>query len=865
MKSSQNTRVLGWTAATLTALTLGAGAAGAFTLTAQPQHAVQIQVEEGLPYNISEQTVQAALGEDSVPSWRPLTLRVTDKFITYGQIYRGAETEADLVLSIPTREADPEAEARFDGVGLNQVTLGALSDPTRSRYDIHEAFTGNRDLGHGPSAVVEAARTAGEETYRGLPRSMWLWIGLLTGGGALSLVALTLWARLRRQDTAVERTFRAGRLDVARVILDHEALEVSYLAVPEGQRPPGFEQAWRRLQEEALPLARREEGLLLRLNSTDPALREGLAADIQDYRDSARELAEQAHALEQSGRVHARLEGGDTVLDQIAQPLVYASRTLLARLAEAPRRTLDAHTSAELEAAHADLLGQIEAWGPAAEEATGDGAKGSADRIGGSFQQDWQRAEERLGRAAEAVRQQLVRYPGARDSSELAPLPGLEGTQALRDSLGLNSAPARDALASLARAHGAARALIGPHQDLDTATAVSDDGPLPAVTSWIDRLGEGAAPGGRRRREGNAWFHTTRGDDRPRLSRLTWLVAAGGVAVLTLLPALIIAESVTRAPGWELTGDQPVDAVQIDGPELGDLSEEGILRFVDGAFVEPVDVTVAVRDAESYLDRTGESTELSYELDPAATVEALWRLKSEFPEKVDERTGELLPGTVIVPVMVWEEDVFSVLYPITGAVSEGERSRLAPHAYARDSTLISDGSLVDVRVGSELESVGRGLQSNGADRPEASEGVVAVVLWVAFTAGLLLLLALVETLAGLSVGAGRFGRGSAALRRVKESLEKLMVGLDESRLSAVAVLGAGPAGSPQEAEQRLYERSLVAAWREVEQIESLSVAERTRRDTQERIEALQRAVAQILARESDVQARADEVLRQRRD
>ena len=28
------------------------------------------------------------------------------------------------------------------------------------------------------------------------------------------------------------------------------------------------------------------------------------------------------------------------------------------------------------------------------------------------------------------------------------------------------------------------------------------------------------------------------------------------------------------------------------------------------------------------------------------------------------------------------------------------------------------------------------------------------------------------------------------------------------------MLGAGPAGSPAEAEQRLYERSLVAAWRE---------------------------------------------------
>ena len=48
----------------------------------------------------------------------------------------------------------------------------------------------------------------------------------------------------------------------------------------------------------------------------------------------------------------------------------------------------------------------------------------------------------------------------------------------------------------------------------------------------------------------------------------------------------------------------------------------------------------------------------------------------------------------------------------------------------------------------------------------------------------------------------------------------------------------------------------------MEEIESLSVAERTRRATQERIEQLQRAVGQIAAHESDVQARADAALRQ---
>lgn len=81
----------------------------------------------------------------------------------------------------------------------------------------------------------------------------------------------------------------------------------------------------------------------------------------------------------------------------------------------------------------------------------------------------------------------------------------------------------------------------------------------------------------------------------------------------------------------------------------------------------------------------------------------------------------------------------------------------------------------------------------------------------------------------------------------------------------MAVLGAGPAGSPREAEQRVYERALVAAWREAEAIESLTVCERMRPVTTARIEELQAAVRQISARESLVQDRAEALLRSARE
>ena len=78
-------------------------------------------------YNISEQTVQAALGEDSVPSWRPFTLRVTDKFITYGQIYRGAETEV-LLGAIARLERSVTADRGQEAFGHLRGNLLDMAD-----------------------------------------------------------------------------------------------------------------------------------------------------------------------------------------------------------------------------------------------------------------------------------------------------------------------------------------------------------------------------------------------------------------------------------------------------------------------------------------------------------------------------------------------------------------------------------------------------------------------------------------------------------------------------------------------------------------------------------------------------------------
>ena len=91
-----------------------------------------------------------------------------------------------------------------------------------------------------------------------------------------------------------------------------------------------------------------------------------------------------------------------------------------------------------------------------------------------------------------------------------------------------------------------------------------------------------------------------------------------------------------------------------------------------------------------------------------------------------------------------------------------------------------------------------------------------------------------------------------------------MLGRDERELSAVAILGAGPAGSAQEAGQRLYESALVTAWREAEALGSLPLGAQRRPDTVRRAEALRDRVEDLARQDEDVHRRAERFLRDSR-
>lgn len=131
------------------------------------------------------------------------------------------------------------------------------------------AYASNRDLGHGAHAVTAAARTAGELTYDGLPREPLLYAGIATALLTLGLIPLALWFRVRRRIDRLRRRLRSARTDLARVILDLEAVEVAVLTTPEGasggssgrSSAPDLRGGLARLTDSAFALARGEEDL----------------------------------------------------------------------------------------------------------------------------------------------------------------------------------------------------------------------------------------------------------------------------------------------------------------------------------------------------------------------------------------------------------------------------------------------------------------------------------------------------------------------------------------------------------------------------------------------------------------------------
>ena len=808
----------------------------------RPEHAVEIVLDEGLPYGITEESVAAALDGERIPSWRPLTIRFTTDYTRHQSLVAEDPPAEDVVVSTQTENleyerpepgtggsADAIPDRRFTGAELNPDTFPEQQAGGRDRdvkWDIIRAFERNRDLGHGPTAVVATARTAGELSYDGPPREPTLWFGLAAGAVAAAVLTGLLWARTVRTNSERRRRFRTARSRTARVVLDLEAIEVSLLTVPERQRPAALAEGWERVRGTALSLLRREEALARDLKDQGS----GAPADLDAYEKDAAALEAEAQALQSGSLVSGGFAGSGAVLDRVAAQLLGPARRALSRAEDSG---VAAQRTAALREAVQWHLGLLETL-----------QEGQQTRQP-AWAEVWTQSETDLGRRALELADALRGTDPnlqRRDVSRVVTrrLGDADALAGLRTGLGLPERPAALALDRAIEAEVTARAVAGepPSAQLEELPAASGKAGIP--------------------------------DDgtRPRLSR-PWRI---GGAVLAFLVAgatgVSVAEGInTRAP-WELQGDQEIGEILIDGLENApglQLEAEDIRHYLTAEHVASFDVVVAVRRAEDYLrqDPEEEDTEFERPVVRSSAIDGLRRLRGEFPELMDAGGEELREDAVIIPVVVWEDGLGGVLSPLTGFAFEGTRGRLGGGAYERGSTPVrqlADDGLLAVFLATEIEGVSRGVQAIGTYDPEVDTATLGWVLTLAGTVVLIGAGALAETLAGASLGLRGHGRTGRALRAARGRLEELMVGLDESRLSAVAVLGAGPAGSPEEAGQRLYESALVAAWREAEELAGLPWARQRSASVVARAESLEHRVEDLARQDEDVKARAERFL-----
>lgn len=801
-----------WLAMLLGSGTLVFAGVGFNAVTAQPSAPVEIVIEGQHPLNISQATVEAVTGEP-ILAWKPLKVLVTDRLLSYDELQGRVDPGADVIIStaIVDDASNSGREERFSGAGIHPVAKDRGQN-TANRFDIHNAYMDNVGLGHGPAAVVAAAQRAAEVLDDGRIRTPEFWVAGTAFGLLLTVLAFGFALPRRGRREALYRRLVAAQRQLAGVVLELEALEVTFLATELAERPPAFTNTWKQIRESSLAMARSEEAVIAAVYNPGTSLKPRTAALVARFEVKSRRLAASADALMGAGAVLGGQRGSERTFDRLAAPMAFATRELLARLRTAPAGSVPPQHMERLETALALLLGA-----------------GSRNQKSTSAVDAWKKAEQELERCAISMRRTLRRQlKGPARAQRRA----REDLSSLRVGVGLPANGAQKVLDALDGANDTARALFGP------------------MPGSAEDQQEPAAPLRRR---------ATRV---PRLKRRTvWVVSGLFIALPSLIAGGLVTESATVQPQWTLQGSQSLRSLTLDGDNRG-ITEAGIRKYLDDKFTEPVDVTVAVRDAEDYLkvaSPRGADVEFSTpELDPTVLVDALWRIKGELPELTDQTTGELLPGNAVIPLWVFDDDSATSPTPITAAVARGDISRLGDSTWEYGSIYVS--SYRESTVATEIERLSRGLQGNGYFEPDVNGTLLFWLLTSTFALALITLGQLFIFGRSIMLRLGSFGRNASRVRRVRHDLEALALDLDDSRLNTVAVLGAGPAASSAEADQRIFERALAMAWRMAEELGASPWSQRHGAAYVAQIDKLEGLVARLGIRDADAARRTRELL-----
>lgn len=802
---------LPWLAMLLGIGTIVFAGTGIQAVTARPAAPVEIIVDGEHPWNISQPTVDAVITEP-ILAWQPLTIRVTSRLLTYDELQGTTDPGAHVILSttIIDDTKDFGKDARFTGVGI-YPELADRQEHSSSRFAIHKAYMGNLGLGHGPKSVAAAAHRAAEVLDDGPVRTPVFWVAGTSFGLLLTVLGLgfSLSRRMRRESRF--RRLTAAQSQLARVVLDLEALEVTYQSTEKAKRPAGFNAAWNKIRTSTLDLARTEDAVIDAVYASRDALKPHTATLLAEFEAGVRSLTESADALMGAWSVIGRSITSRRTLDRLAAPLAFATRELLARLHAAPPGAVAPHRIRRLDDTLAALL-----------------TAGTKEQNPAAAVRAWAKAEHALERSATIVNRSLRRKREAR----------VRGTATVRDelstlraSMGLSPQGSRQALHVLDGANAAARALFGP---------------LPQALGYR----EPAAP--RRRRKLPL----------PRIRhRGVWIGIGGAITLASLIAGGVATDKLTMRPAWTLTGTHPLRSLAIDGNTTA-ITEAGIRRYLEDKFTEQVDVTLAVRDAEEHLlvraepDTDDEATR--QKIDPTVLIDALWKIKGEFPALVDPATGELFPDQSIIPVWTFPDGTVTIPVQITGAMGLGGNSRLVDTSWKYGSYYVS--TYPELKVANSIEELARGLQGNGFTKQPLNESLLYWLLTLTFALALVTLTQVIAYGGTVSMRLGRFGRNAKTLRRLRGQLDGLALGLDDSRLNIVAVLGAGTAATSAEADQRIFERALAVAWRMADDLAARPLSQRLGTDYLQQIDKLQNLVDKLGIRDAEAQRRTRELL-----
>ncbi|CAL4859415.1 hypothetical protein [Microbacterium sp. MM2322] len=879
-------------AVALAALSAGLGQVAQARILAKPDQPITFLVEEGLPYGITQESVDA-VAEDRALSYEPFTILIVERELTWDESQHGEFPQgADVMLSVGMDEED--VDLTLTDASRASVAKLAAGDDWQPNYDasssIRETFLNNLTQGQGPSAVVGAAMTAASSAFDWGTRSPVFWVSVAALPLLVGLLMMALWARYLARERRRRRVFALARLELARVVLELDLLdahvsiagaELDRAAKGGARRVAGdiqqqLQADWSTIREESLELAHEEQVLARELLDPGAAVHErGAPAEpleLPRFASRVAALRRRADALVAASSLRVGHAGGGTVLGQIALSSTLALDDVLQR-----RHLLTVDEGEVLTRQRSELLALVHEAETSFAEVGPDVVARHADLL-----TRWRRAEHRLAttlarierRAKREVPRGVTSHIDAEALTErvenrtrVATGGRTETLEELRASLDL--APKTEP-----PSHPAERILLIA-EAIDEAKDGSGGDRQPRTGIRVDRLSPDFTP----------------------------LAVVGLPLVIALIAgfaATSAAEAGDATYGRTLVGDEPLAALEVIGdpallppysdPALAEREPPNIetlsLGFVRDAMAsnadrsdaallpERLDIVVALLPMDDYVTvRPHERGENLVQLDYLELLEVYPRITSEVaavsPDTIDTATGEVRPGHAVVPLWIADDGSYGVGLPLTGTLSSGVDSRLGAYYFNATEPAMwnrpGEDSTIPVGwlVASRMSDLGREMEYNNlraAGLPaSALFWTVALATWTGVQA-----LAMVGwSIAQLLLRNAGSRRARRQLRGLREKLNALALGLDLSRLDAVAVLGRadGHRGEAAEADQQLYETVLLTAWREVQTLEVLPRREQRGPDWVARVERLRATIDALADRDASVSERALNLVR----